>query len=331
MPQELSDALPSVIEKLVFFSVVWGLGASTDAASRSKIDLRIRELAVENGLDAALSLPTEGLVFDYAVDVQSNAWMPWMKTIPEFKLKATTAFQDIIVPTIDSVRYMWVLEQLVLHDYHVLCVGPTGTGKTLSVADKLMRGMPERFSPVFVGFSAQTSASQTQDLIDAKLDKRRKGIFAPPPGKKYTIFVDDVNMPQRETYGAQPPIEILRFWMGHGGWYDRKTQEFRNIIDICFVGAMGPPGGGRSIVTNRFLRYFNFVAFPELDATSMTQIFSIIIETWAEAYLPPECMSAMKPIVSATLDLYATLLKELLPTPAKSHYTCACRSRSHTT
>lgn len=82
---------------------------------------------------------------------------PSHQTIPPFKLKATTAFADIIVPTVDSVRYMWVLEQLAVHDFHVLCVGPTGTGKTLSISNKLMRGMPEKYSPVFVGFSAQTS------------------------------------------------------------------------------------------------------------------------------------------------------------------------------
>ena len=60
-------------------------------------------------------------------------------------------------------------------------------------------------------------------------------------------------------------------------------MEFRKIIDIGFVGAMGPPGGGRQVVTNRFLRYFNFVAFPELEDTSMKQIFTTILRVFVDA------------------------------------------------
>ena len=150
------------------------------------------------------------------------------------------------MPTPDTVRYTFLIDAFIKSEKHVLCVGETGTGKTLNVTNKLMTGLSDKLIPLFVTFSARTSANMTQDTIDGKLEKRRKGVFGPPTGKKFIMFVDDLNMPQREKYFAQPPIELLRQWMDHKGWYDRKPPcAFRNIVDLSMVASMGPPGGGR--------------------------------------------------------------------------------------
>jgi len=180
----------------------------------------------------------------------------------------------------------------------------------------------DSWASVFVNLSAQTSANQAQDIIDSKVDKRRKGIFGPPLGKRAVVFVDDLNMPALEVYGAQPPIELLRQWMDHDGWFDRKENTFRKLVDLSFVCAMGPPGGGRNPVTPRYMRHFNIVAYTAFDDVSMQRIFQTIVEWWLrKESFPMEYLRLATPLVGATIDAYKESIASLLPTPSKSHYT----------
>lgn len=66
------------------------------------------------------------------------------------------------MPTLDTHRSGAMLELLVTQGHNVACVGPTGTGKTLTVVAKLTRGLPAKFIADCLCFSARTSANQTQ-------------------------------------------------------------------------------------------------------------------------------------------------------------------------
>ena len=44
----------------------------------------------------------------------------------------------------------------------------------------------------------------------SKLDRRRKGVFGPAMGKQCIIFIDDLNLPQRDNAGSIPAVELLR-------------------------------------------------------------------------------------------------------------------------
>eukprot|EP01135_Chromosphaera_perkinsii_P003004 Nk52_evm26s232 gene=Nk52_evmTU26s232 len=327
IPEEKIKSLPKNIEPWFVFSLIWSIGTTCGGNGWELFDAFLRPLLAEHNIVA--HIPASGLVYDYRYDDETNSWVGWMDDQPEFKVDLSLSFADIIVPTVDTVRYSYLLHQLITNNQQVMMVGPTGTGKTLTVSSKLMTGLPPHILTQFLAFSARTSANQTQDLIDSKLDKRRKGIFGPPIGKKMTFFVDDLNMPALETYGAQPPIELLRQWMDHDGWYDRKViGTFKEIVDVNFVCAMGPPGGGRNPITNRMTRHFNVIYISEMNDSSKTKIFGTILNTYLKQTQLSDPDGLTSKTVQATINVYATIAKELLPTPAKSHYTFNLRDLS---
>eukprot|EP00946_MAST-07B_sp_MAST-7B-sp1_P002765 g2765.t1 len=284
---------------------------------------------------------TQSTLFEASFDPKGNkgagSWSRWSnsKSILKYTVPKGCHFSSIIVPTVDTVRNEWLIDTLVIKSArHLLLVGPTGTGKTLSIKSKLSKNQldSKRFVAHSIGFSARTSENQTQDIIDGKMSKRRKGVYGPPVGKRGILFVDDLNMPAKETYGAQPPIELLRQWMDMGGWYDRSSKEkpFRHIVDLTFIAAMGPPGGARSEITQRYMRHFNVVNVAEFSGMSLRRIFGVIINTHsAQNEMPGGAKQSMNAVIQATLDLFEALAIQMRPTPKKSHYIFNLRDLSN--
>lgn len=98
-------------------------------------------------------------------------WLLWTKTIKDgVQGGKGQRISDIIVPTMDTARYSHLMEIMFNNNKPLLFVGPTGTGKSVYVKDKLMHGINrDTFIPAFVNFSAQTSANQTQVCSDIVL------------------------------------------------------------------------------------------------------------------------------------------------------------------
>ncbi|XP_052628381.1 dynein axonemal heavy chain 3 [Harpia harpyja] len=321
------------LQGLFLFGLVWTVGGIIDADSRKKFDLFYRNLLLgmndEHPRPKSVKLtrnnifPEKGSVYDfYFYKHGSGQWNMWMEYITkeEQVISPGAKVSELIIPTMETARQMFFLKTYVEHDVPLLFVGPTGTGKSAITKNFLLQLPKQKYIPSFINFSARTSANQTQDIILSKLDRRRRGLFGPPLGKKAIIFVDDLNMPAKEVYGAQPPIELLRQWIDHGHWYDKKDTSKIDIIDVLLVSAMGPPGGGRNDITGRFTRHLNIVSICSFDDDTLTKIFTAVADWHFGKGFEPLFLRLGKIMVQATMVIYKMAVDNFLPTPSKSHY-----------
>jgi dynein heavy chain len=347
IPKELDELLPSI----VMFAFIWGVGGPLHEDERPGFEAFILDMIAGENVVAKyklvdykgeyepikvnIKLPEFKSLFGLFYEKTKFSWINWTRTVPQYIIPQDVPYYTIIVPTEDSIRVAKIMRVLVLNNKHALFVGPTGTGKTISIANELENGFSrEEWSNISLAFSAQTSANQTQKIIDGEMEKRRMGVYGPPMGKKGIIFVDDLNMPQKEIFGAQPPIELLRQWMDYGGWYDLESAEktFKQIQSIRFVAAMGPPGGGRNSITDRYTRHFSTVYVTPYSVDSLKYIFSNALESLFMSHKTPsfgkQVVSLKDSLVVGTIEMYDNVTKSFKPTPTKSHYTYNLRDVS---
>lgn len=346
--KELGYKIPTDIDtaiaNLMVFAAIWAFGGCMEGDMRQKFReflqdlLNVIDVKIKYKLDIdfvspkfTVRFPESADIFSLSYDRKTSKWLGWKDNVTEVlnTLPKEAKFHEVIVPTAESERTSALLRMLLGNKQHMLFVGPTGTGKTICAATELRRNfLNAKYTYISVILSAQTSANQAQRTIECKLEKRgRKIYYGPLQGKQGVIFLDDLNMPQKDPYGAQPPIELLRQWMDYAGWYDIDSAErrFKYITDITFVAAMTPPASGRE-VGGRYLRHYNVVYMDHYAAGTLANMFTSILAWKLRTAVPAyseELLKLSTKISEATIGTYMLLYKEqdLRPIPSKPHYT----------
>ncbi|XP_072006034.1 dynein axonemal heavy chain 2 [Engystomops pustulosus] len=306
------DNYSRMVELCFIFCMIWSVCASVDEDGRRKIDNYLRELEG--------SFPNKDTVYEYFVDPKSKNWLNFEERLPKgWRIPANAPFYKIMVPTVDTVRYQFLVNALVSNQIPVLLVGPVGTGKT-SIAQSVLQSLDaNKWTLLTVNMSAQTTSNNVQNIIESRVEKRTKGVYVPAGGKHLLTFMDDLNMPAKDTFGSQPPLELLRLWIDYGFWYDRQNQSIKYVKDMLIMAAMGPPGGGRTAISGRLQSRFNLINMTFPSESQIIRIFGTMMSQKLQDF-EEEVKPVGDIITQATIELYNSITQRFLPTPAKIHY-----------
>ncbi|XP_021010048.1 dynein heavy chain 7, axonemal-like, partial [Mus caroli] len=144
----------SLLEGIFLFSLIWSVGATCTDDDRLKFDKILRELMegpisdvtrnkfkLLSGTEQTSSkafivpFPEKGTIYDYQFILEGlGRWDKWIKKLADTPpIPKDVQFNEIIVPTLDTVRYSALMHLLTTHQKPSIFVGPTGTGKSVYI------------------------------------------------------------------------------------------------------------------------------------------------------------------------------------------------------
>jgi dynein heavy chain len=120
-----------LLEFIFVFCIVWSFGACLKPSSRKKFETSLRKTSGRH-------LPN-GSLFDFFFDFSyTKSWQPWKPS--EYTPPADGKFSKILVPTVDTVRFSYMLKLNIdtYIKYPVMFIGDSGTAKSVIISNFLV-------------------------------------------------------------------------------------------------------------------------------------------------------------------------------------------------
>lgn len=240
----------SILERYFLFSLAWSAGGMLELDHRIKFDEFLR------GESEYMPPREEGetdLLYEYYVDDDTGDWAHWNLQIPDFTYDPKMEFAQAFVPTLDSTRYQFLLTLSTRLSQPMLVCGDGGTTKTATIMNYMnnqLAAKPDDFQMKMINFSFRTSHNLFQLTIESVVEKRTGRNYGPSGGKKMFVFIDDISMPEVNSWGDQPTNEIVRQLLEGGGMYvlepPKDIGKQKYMVDLLYYAAMAHPGGPSS-------------------------------------------------------------------------------------
>ena len=177
LPKDIDDKLSNML----IFSTIWGIGGVIEERTRPRFEeflikvLNAEEVIAAHSLDLGnddagnpkeheivkvnTKLSDYKSLFDMYFDLEDMRWLPWLQTRDKYVINKESTFLQLSIPTTDQIRTQHLCKTLLTHKMHAMLVGPTGTGKSMSIVQLLDAEFSNtEYTNYQLGFSAQTTS-----------------------------------------------------------------------------------------------------------------------------------------------------------------------------
>lgn len=147
------------VEFIYIFCIVWSLGACLKPDARRKFEDFLRKIS-------GRVFPPSPLFDNYYDWKDSKNFIAWEKLVTEYIPPADRKFSKILVPTVDTKRFSYIIKQHINEKNEkrpCMFVGHSGTAKSVIISSFLYNDLnPDQYMRLVINFSSRTTSADLQ-------------------------------------------------------------------------------------------------------------------------------------------------------------------------
>lgn len=301
------------------FAAIWGFGSSLCRSHHTDWRLEFSKFWIAEF--PSIKFAENASVFDYFVDPKTKKLRMWREIVPDYVFDADVPLQSVLIPTEWAVCLHWFLEILIEKKLPIMIVGGAGTGKTVTINEKVSH-LPDNYAVSNILFNFYTTSESLQKSLEKTLEKKVGRNYGPTGSKCLLYFVDDLNIPEVDAFGTVSAHQTVRQFMDYRHWYDRTKWTLKEIRNCQFIASMNPSAGS-FLVDPRLQRHFYTFAFDSPDSQSLFYIFNTIfghhLDTEHNGFTLQH-KNISKKLITMAIALHNRVAQLFVPTAVKFHY-----------
>ncbi|CAG9863129.1 unnamed protein product [Phyllotreta striolata] len=323
--------LTTWIQATIIQTGMLGMGSLLDVASRQKFDEFYRLLwRGQNQLypypksfaKLEVGIPQDGLIIEYQyIYKQRGNWKSCQDLLKAEKPFEMPYVKNIFVPTVETLKYINIINLLLNNNLPVLLIGPTCTGKTAIIQTILRTKLEEdKWDVSHINSNTYLNSKELQENVLSKLNKKQGGVYCPSKNKRFAMFIDNLHQTPSDKYNNSQCIELLRQHLDHKIWYDLDRSGEISIENLTLISAMDNSIPNKSI-NRRFLKHFRVFGFNEVTDDTVSRIYSnVLLHFWRRGGFPSDVTNLTNQIVNATCKAYRKISSRFRATLKRPYY-----------
>ncbi|XP_059470486.1 dynein axonemal heavy chain 2-like [Neocloeon triangulifer] len=177
------------------------------------------------------------------------------------------------------------------------------------LCDQIIKNIDnEEFYTLKVSGTKQLNKNILMKAVHDLLQPRSKNILSHRKAKRLVLYIQDLNLAEKNEFGNQSTVEIIRQWLNHRFWINEELQP-TIIEDISLVISMSHRGIDMQL-DERTKGHFAIINVPEPKTDELVHVFTSIISQHLLGFSEHiKCLG--KQLVESSVKLHKSLRKNV--------------------